>query len=232
MTKSRAPWRQLHVSATILSVALAGAIAMPANAQSHDAFIAEASQRFAVPPALISAVMRVESANDPAAVSPVGAMGLMQIMPATWSMLTTRHGLGSKPFEARANILAGAAYLREMLDRYGELALALAAYNAGPGRVDAYRKAGRALPSETRAYVARVMGDPHLVVAAPSVEPMPDWRAGGLFVARATAIIPVPDETMMPVRPGEMASGPRTAAAVAPMLPATLFVPVASRDAP
>lgn len=228
MTKNWAFWRQLLVPPIILSIALAGASVMPAHAQPHDAFIAEASRRFAVPPALISAVMRVESANDAAAVSPVGAMGLMQIMPATWTMLTTRHGLGSKPFEPRANILAGAAYLRAMLDRYGDLALALAAYNAGPGRVDAYRKTGRALPSETRTYVARVMGDPHVAVGAAPARPTSDWRKGGLFVARSTAIVHAPDDSMRPASASETAPDSTTPV---PAVPA-LFVPVASRDAP
>lgn len=228
MTKNWAFWRQLRVPPIILSVALAGAFVMPAHAQPHDAFIAEASRRFAVPPALISAVMQVESANDPAAVSPVGAMGLMQIMPATWSMLTTRHGLGSKPFEPRANILAGAAYLRAMLDRYGDLALALAAYNAGPGRVDAHRKTGRALPTETRTYVARVMGDPHLAVGAAPAGPTPDWRAGGLFVTRSTAIAHAPDDSIKPASASETAPDSTTPAAVMP----ALFVPVSSRAAP
>lgn len=228
MTKSRALWQPLRVPAAILSVVLAGAIATPAHAQSHDAFIAEASQRFAVPPALISAVMQAESANDPAAVSPAGAMGLMQIMPATWTMLTARHGLGSKPFEPRANILAGTAYLRAMLDRYGELTLALAAYNAGPGHVDSYRRTGRTLPSETRIYVARVLADPHLAVDAVPASSTPDWRMGGLFVTRSTAIVHAPDDSMSPASPSETAPRPRTPVTVVP----ALFVPLASKGAP
>src|SRR3546814_15396215 len=83
-------------------------------------------------------------------------MGLMQIMPGTWNMLTSRHRLGSDPFDVRTNILAGAAYLRAMWDRYRDIRLMLAAYNAGPGRVDAYAAGRRRLPAETVAYVAGI----------------------------------------------------------------------------
>ena len=116
------------------------------------AYVAEAALRFGIPQAWIRAVMRVESRGDVRAVSPKGAMGLMQIMPATWGYLSGRHALGSDPYDPRANILAGAAYLREMHDRYGAPGF-LAAYNAGPARYEASR-AGRPLPAETVAYVA------------------------------------------------------------------------------
>ena len=75
--------------------------------------------------------MRVESLGDPLALSPKGAMGLMQIMPDTWSELRSRYGLGADPYDPHDNIIAGAAYLRELHDRYGERGF-LAAYNAGP----------------------------------------------------------------------------------------------------
>jgi soluble lytic murein transglycosylase-like protein len=74
--------------------------------------------------------MRAESGGNPRAISAAGAMGLMQLMPATWRSLTARYGLAADPFDVHANILAGAAYLREMLDRYGDLPTALADYNA------------------------------------------------------------------------------------------------------
>jgi soluble lytic murein transglycosylase-like protein len=78
----------------------------------------------------------------------------MQIMPATWAQLRVRQGLGIDPFDARDNIMAGAAYLREMHDRYGDVTAMLAAYNAGPGRYEAYLSRGRPLPPETIAYLA------------------------------------------------------------------------------
>ena len=76
--------------------------------------------------------MRVESNGNAHAVSPRGALGLMQIMPGTWVELSARYDLGIDPLDPHANILAGAAYLREMLDRFGLVGF-LAAYNAGPG---------------------------------------------------------------------------------------------------
>lgn len=88
----------------------------------------------------------------------------------------------------RDNIMAGTAYLREMFDRYGNVAAMLAAYNAGPGRYDEYRANGRTLPAETRAYVAAlapILGGPAasepLVIAPP---PPPDWREAPLFILR------------------------------------------------
>src|SRR5690606_19489662 len=135
----------------------------------YDAYadhIAEASRRFGIPEFCIDAVLQAESAGDRRAISSAGAMGLMQIMPATWSALRQRHGLGRDPYDPRDNILAGAAYLRAMFDRYGNVAAMLAAYNAGPGRYDEYLSAGRILPAETRAYVAKLA--PILGNAAPS----------------------------------------------------------------
>ncbi|KFC62050.1 Lytic transglycosylase [Devosia sp. LC5] len=157
--------------------------------QSIAAHIAEASQRFGIPEPWIRAVLRAESAGDMRAVSSAGAMGLMQIMPDTWAELRLRHGLGRDPFDPRDNILAGTAYLREMLDRYGNIAAMLAAYNAGPGRYDEHLATGRSLPAETRAYVAQlapILGaevPAAIPVAAPP--PPPDWREAPLFVDRS-----------------------------------------------
>ncbi|TAH68509.1 MAG: lytic transglycosylase domain-containing protein [Rhodopseudomonas palustris] len=123
------------------------------HADRYAAEIAEASRRFGIPESWIRAVMRVESSGRVRAVSPKGAIGLMQIMPDTWEGLRLRHGLGSDPYDPRDNILAGAAYLREMHDRYGPTGF-LAAYNAGPGRYAEYLNSGRPLPAETLAYVA------------------------------------------------------------------------------
>ena len=117
------------------------------------AFITEASKRFAVPEQWIRSVMRVESAGEVRARSRKGAMGLTQIMPKTWTELRTHYNLGNDPYDPHDNILAGAAYLREMYDRYGTPGF-LAAYNAGPGRYENHLATGRSLPDETRNYVA------------------------------------------------------------------------------
>src|SRR5260370_37983510 len=97
--------------------------------------------------------MCVESDSKQRARSSKGAMGLMQIMPKTWADLRARYGLGADSFDPRDNILAGAAYIRELSDRYGTPGF-LAAYNAGPGRYERHLATGRPLPDETQAYVA------------------------------------------------------------------------------
>lgn len=164
----------------------------PVTVHPHAAFIAEASQRFGIPEHWIRAVLRVESAGDVRAISSAGAMGLMQVMPDTWAGLRRRHGLGRDPYDPRDNILAGTAYLREMWNRYGNVAAMLAAYNAGPGRYDEHLATGRILPAETRAYVATlapVLGSatvPDVPTIVPP--PPPDWREAPLFVAQSGGI--------------------------------------------
>ena len=122
-----------------------------------DEMVEEAARRFNLPPSWVRGVMRMESGGQTMLsgrpiTSSAGAMGLMQVMPETFAAMTQRYGLGSDPYEPRANILAGAAFLREMYDRYGA-AHFLAAYNAGPGRVDDHLRSGRPLPPETQRYV-------------------------------------------------------------------------------
>jgi soluble lytic murein transglycosylase-like protein len=115
--------------------------------------IRQHASRQGVLPDLVRAVIQVESAFNPRAVSPKGAMGLMQLMPAT----AARFGV-TDPFNPAENIRAGVMYLRQLLDRYGNNEqLALAAYNAGPGAVDKY---GTRIPPyrETRNYVHRITG--------------------------------------------------------------------------
>jgi soluble lytic murein transglycosylase-like protein len=159
------------------------------------ASIAEASRRFDIPASWIWAVIRTESGGDLHAVSPKGAMGLMQIMPETWAILRLRYGLGADPFDSHDNILAGAAYLRRLHDRYGSPGF-LAAYDAGPARYEAYLATGRQLPDETLAYVRRLAPMTTRcmikdgVAAAASV---PSWREAPLFVVHS-------DRTLMPSR--------------------------------
>ena len=144
------PWSCIAAVLLLVSLPLSGV----AGQTIHAAEIAAASQRFGIPEAWIRAVMRAESAGDRHAVSHRGAMGLMQVMPATWAGLRAQHGLGADPFAPQDNIMAGTAYLRAMLDRFGSVPLMLAAYNAGPRRVEAHLSTGQPLPAETRAYVA------------------------------------------------------------------------------
>lgn len=117
--------------------------------------VEEASGRFHIPASWVRAVMRAESNGDANSASDKGAIGLMQLMPKTYAELKTKLGLGSDPFDPRDNILAGAAYLAEMFDRYGATGF-LAAYNAGPQGYEDYLFRGRPLPAETMNYVARL----------------------------------------------------------------------------
>jgi len=134
-----------------------------------DTVITEASERFNIPKAWIRAVMRQESGGrtmlgeGKPIVSRAGAIGLMQVMPGTYDQMAGKHRLGDNPFDARDNIMAGAAYLRWLHERYGFPRM-FAAYNAGPGRV---AQGGR-LPAETRAYVGgitKTLGTATLVTA-------------------------------------------------------------------
>ena len=153
----------------------------------HAVAIAEATALFAIPEHWIRAVMQAESAGDPGAVSRAGAMGLMQVMPGTWAVLRRDHGLGADPFDPHDNILAGTAYLRAMLDRYGTVGGMLAAYNAGPGRYDAYLSEGRPLPAETRAYVAMLAPRLDGTAPLPNRATVADWREAALFTDRSAA---------------------------------------------
>ena len=131
---------------------------------AYDDLIEEHAQRNRVRPDLVRAVVQVESAFNPYARSPKGALGLMQLMPAT----IHRFGV-SNPFNPNDNVRAGVAYLRQLLDRYqNNEELALAAYNAGPESVD---KHGQAVPpyAETRNYVKQINR-----MAGQAVEVRPD----------------------------------------------------------
>ena len=129
----------------------AEASAMPLERRLHAAVAGHAA-RHALDPDLVRAVIRVESGWNPRAVSRKGAMGLMQLMPAT----AAEYGVAD-PFDPDENIRAGVAYLRRLIDRFdGNTELALAAYNAGPGAVEKYH---RTVPPyrETRSYVRRIV---------------------------------------------------------------------------
>jgi hypothetical protein len=128
-----------------------------------DDFVGEAAARFGVPVPWIMSVMRAESdgrafIGGTPVTSRAGAIGLMQVMPETYSELQQRYGLGDDPADPRDNILAGTAYLRELYDRFGAPDF-LAAYNAGPARLQAYRDGARALPDETSRYLEKIGPD-------------------------------------------------------------------------
>jgi hypothetical protein len=169
-----------HAEPVSNGIAQVGPVPLAAN-------VTEASQRSGIPASWITAVMQAESGGDARAVSPKGAMGLMQIMPETWATLRPRYGLGTDPFDPHDNIIAGAAYLRELHDRYGSPGF-LAAYNAGPARYENHVATGQPLPAETRAYVALLapmVSDGVISDAAVLPVVTRSWTEAPLFAVRA-----------------------------------------------
>ncbi len=152
----------------------AAALLLASGANARDVerwrpLASEAAARFRLPEAWVLAVIEAESAGRTAidgrpTTSHAGAMGLMQIMPGTWTDLRATYRLGSNPHDPADNIVAGTAYLRAMYDRFGYPGL-FAAYNAGPGRYGEYVARGRPLPRETRDYVAKIVGRGHALPA-------------------------------------------------------------------
>ncbi|CAN2047520.1 Bifunctional muramidase/lytic transglycosylase CwlQ [Candidatus Magnetomoraceae bacterium gMMP-1] len=120
------------------------------STKKYDRHIYTASRKYGVEFPLIKAVIRAESAFNPVAVSPKGARGLMQIMPQNFSSLGVYN-----PFDPKQNIMGGTRYLKKMLNRFGKLSLALAAYNAGPTLVASNNRIPHI--KETQNYVKRVM---------------------------------------------------------------------------
>ena len=160
-------------------------------------YIREAAARFDVPELWIRSVMHVESGgkeylNGQLITSGAGAMGLMQVMPADLRRTAPAVHLGDDPFDPHNNILAGAAYMREMYDIYGSPGF-LAAYNAGPKRLDDYLSNNRPLPDETRRYVAMI--GPNIVGVYPrnrspaeqyAMNALPTYIPPGTRYGRAT----------------------------------------------
>jgi soluble lytic murein transglycosylase-like protein len=146
-------------------------------------FTEEASRRFGVPNSWIERVIRAESRglttlNGRPIRSFAGAMGLMQLMPATWAEVRARLSLGSSPDDPHDNILAGTFFLRLMYDRFGYPGL-FGAYNAGAGAYAAFLTGRKPLPSETIAYLASVGSAVEPAAKAPGTAPPPS-----LFIVR------------------------------------------------
>ncbi len=118
----------------------------------YRSLVTKAAQKNGLNRRLLASVIRAESNFHPKAVSPKGALGLMQLMPKTARQLAV-----SNPFNPEQNVQAGARYLKELLGKFGKVNLALAAYNAGPGAVRQYH--GVPPFRETREYIARVRRD-------------------------------------------------------------------------
>lgn len=148
------------------------------GANSCAMYAPEAARRSGLSQDVVLRVMLAESGGNSRIVSAKGAIGCMQIMPATWSYLTARYNLGAEPFDARMNMIGGAMYLAELAARYGWPG-AFSAYNAGPGRYQRFVQGGVALPAETIAYTARLGGN---AAARPTATPAPRWQEARLFM--------------------------------------------------
>jgi hypothetical protein len=119
------------------------------------AYIAEAARQFGRLEARVRAVMQAESRGAADATSPVGAIGLMQIMPNTYAELRARYGLGANAYDPDDNIIAGTAYMSEIIELF-RVPNFLAAYNAGPARLEDHLRRGLPLPRETQRYLAQI----------------------------------------------------------------------------
>ena len=120
------------------------------GAMAHAAMVRRIAQRYSVGWKLVMAIIASESGGDAAAVSPVGAVGLMQLMP------DTAKGLGVDPFDPEQNVEGATRYLSSLLSTFGSVDLTLIAYNAGPGFALQYRQGTVELGAETRAFLMRV----------------------------------------------------------------------------
>jgi hypothetical protein len=146
---------------------------LAATSPTPEELVTAAAERNGLPPALVHSVVAAESGYRTNAVSRKGAVGLMQLMPAT------AREYGADPADPRQNVEAGTQYLRDLLLRYdGRVSRALAAYNAGPGVIDRYR--GVPPYRETRAYVARVIRKyDQKSAASKRTKPMRDGKTPG-----------------------------------------------------
>ena len=138
------------------------------NAELFEELVREHSQRQSLRPELVRAVIQVESGFNPGATSPKGAMGLMQLMPQTARSLGVFNA-----YDPEQNIRGGTTYLRQLIDKFGNEQLALAAYNAGPGAVDKYD--GIPPYRETREYVRKVGSKAGETPAARKRTPIYKW---------------------------------------------------------
>ena len=176
-------------------------------------FIQEASRRFGIAETWIKAVMRMESGgrtlldDKKPITSRAGAMGIMQVMPETYQEMRQQYGLGTDPYDPHNNVLAGTAYLSWLYGKYGYPKM-FAAYNAGPGTLEAQSAGTRKLPDETRAYVRNIA----FILGAPSkpsqpIEPIATLtRPNGVAVSIDAAAV----DSIRASFPGEYAPGVQT----------------------
>jgi soluble lytic murein transglycosylase-like protein len=161
--------------------------------------ILEASKKFKMPADWIRAVIRQESggrtmiAGDVPIVSDAGAMGVMQVMPGTYTEMAAQYRLGADPYNPHDNIYAGTAYLKWLHGKYGYPAM-FAAYNDGPGNIEDHLYRGRPLPKETRGYIANIaksLGDKLAMADLTKVSlTQPDGAKVDIDARKVTAVHP------------------------------------------
>ncbi|PSR28392.1 MAG: lytic transglycosylase domain-containing protein [Sulfobacillus thermosulfidooxidans] len=161
-SSSNSPFQNMLTDVTnqLLPGSSQQALPGPSHIAGIDQAIQQAALSTGLSPALLKAVATVESSLNPAAVSSAGAIGVMQLMPQT------AESLGVNPYNAEQNILGGAEYLKSLLDNFhGNLTLALAAYNAGPGAVDHF--GGIPPYQQTQDYVQKVLSTYQALASSP-----------------------------------------------------------------
>jgi hypothetical protein len=136
----------------------------------------------------VRAVMQAESGGAADARSPAGAIGLMQIMPETYAELRARYGFGTNAYDPHDNIVAGTAYMSEMIELFG-VPNFLVAYNAGPARLEDHLRRGRPLPEETQRYLAQI-GELPVEPPPPRESPAPQSLPLGTAASNAPGLSP------------------------------------------
>ncbi len=194
-------------------------------------FIDEAASRFSVPASWIRAVIRVESNGNPNALSPKGAVGLMQVMPDTYAELRVRYGLGADVTDPHDNIVAGTAYLRDMRKRFGTGGF-LAAYNGGPQRYKDHLATGRPLADETVTYVAKLApllsGGPVADDRSLTIDHV-SWQQAPLFAEQRAGVSGVNRSAFTPL--ASFARNDRTVADLSALVPPPGHLFVGKREA-
>lgn len=204
-----------------------------------DAHIAEAAGRFDMPELWIREVIRQESGgrttvNGRPIVSKAGAMGLMQVMPATYEEMRRKHGLGSDPYDPHDNIVAGTAYLREMYNLFGAPGF-LGAYNCGPGCYGDYLAGKRSLPGETKRYMASISPRLNRTTAPNGADIVVASAADNAPFAASpppASITPAPTPTTSTPSPSTPTSGGRSSVSVAALPPPASAAPSYSPSPP
>jgi soluble lytic murein transglycosylase len=163
--RAEAPVRESEVAAIAAALSRRTTGLVPEEIDAVARAVVVEAHRHSLEPRLVLAVMHVESRFYNFAVSPVGAIGLMQVMPETGAELAARLGVNwvgpQTLFDPAINVRLGVAYLRELSDRYGSIETALAAYNWGPGRIDRRLRHGTSLPDQYPSLVLEAYGRGH-----------------------------------------------------------------------